>query len=122
MLMRSLPPAYRALVLGASGTIGSAMAAALCHDPRCGAVIEAARSGDLSFDLADRDSVADLAGRLQGAVPFHLIVDATGVLTIDGCGPEKRLQDIDVGHLQQSFLQNATGPIILFRLLRRAEN
>jgi len=79
--------------------------------------MEAARGGELAFDLTDQDSVAVLAGRLHGAAPFHLIIDATGVLNIDGCGPEKRLQDLDVGRLQQSFLQNATGPIILFRHL-----
>jgi NAD(P)-dependent dehydrogenase (short-subunit alcohol dehydrogenase family) len=117
MSMQSLPSAYSALVLGASGTIGSAIAAALRHDPQCGTVIEAARGGKLVFDLTDQDSVAELASRLQSAAPFHLIVDATGALTIDGCGPEKRLQDLDIGRLQQSFLQNATGPIILFRHL-----
>lgn len=59
----------------------------------------------------------ELAARLRDAVPFHLIIDATGVLTIGGRGPEKRLQDLDSKHLQDSFLLNATGPILLFRHL-----
>jgi hypothetical protein len=30
---------------------------------------------------------------------FELIIDATGALTIDGVGPEKRLRDLNAAHL-----------------------
>ncbi|MFT7027523.1 MAG: NAD(P)-dependent dehydrogenase (short-subunit alcohol dehydrogenase family), partial [Paracoccaceae bacterium] len=44
--MNSLPQGYRALVLGSSGGIGTAILAALAADPRCGAAIGLSRSGD----------------------------------------------------------------------------
>jgi alkylated DNA nucleotide flippase Atl1 len=33
-----------------------------------------------------------MARQLQG--PWHLVVDATGALTMNGQGPEKRLQEL----------------------------
>jgi aspartate-semialdehyde dehydrogenase len=38
MALESLPPGYRAAVLGARGAIGAALVSALCADPRCSAV------------------------------------------------------------------------------------
>ena len=46
MSMQSLPEGYRALVIGASGAIGAAIAAQLRADPRCGKVLALSRSFD----------------------------------------------------------------------------
>ncbi|MFM7002240.1 MAG: SDR family oxidoreductase [Limnohabitans sp.] len=47
--------------------------------------------------------------------PFHLVLDATGALTLDGRGPEKRLHELDADHLLRSMHLNAVGPALLLR-------
>lgn len=121
--MRSLREGYRAAVIGATGSIGQAFVQALRSDPRCSEVQAIARGQPVDWDLADQDSLAALAARMEG--PLHLVVDATGALTIDGHGPEKRLQELDAQRLLQSLQVNAVGPAMLLRhlspLLARGE-
>ena len=121
--MLSLSKDYRALVIGASGSIGQAFVQALCADPRCAEVQAFSRGQPLDWDLGDEASLAALAAHVQG--PLHLVVDATGALTIDGHGPEKRLQELDAQRLLQSLQVNAVGPAMLVRhlspLLARGE-
>ena len=121
--LHSLPEGYRALVVGASGGIGQAFVQALRSDPRCSDV-QAVRRGDpIDWDLGDEASLTALAAQVQG--PLHLVVDATGALTIDGQGPEKRLQELDAQRLLRSLQVNAVGPALLLRhlspLLARGE-
>lgn len=126
---------YRALVLGATGALGEAFAHALAQDPRCAQVVPVGRTGTTldtgstpvgslpAWDLKDEASLAALAAALTG--PFHLVIDATGALTLDGRGPEKRLADVDAHGLANSLLVNAIGPVLLLRhlspLLARGE-
>jgi NAD(P)-dependent dehydrogenase (short-subunit alcohol dehydrogenase family) len=121
--MRSLPEGYRALVIGASGSIGRAFVQALRVDPRCSDVQAIRRGEPIEWDLADQASLEALALQVQG--PLHLVVDATGALTIDGHGPEKRLQELDANRLLRSVQVNAVGPALLLRhlspLLARGE-
>lgn len=113
--LHSLPEGYRALVVGASGGIGQAFVQALRSDPRCSDV-QAVRRGDpIDWDLGDEASLTALAAQVQG--PLHLVVDATGALTIDGQGPEKRLQELDAQRLLRSLQVNAVGPALLLRHL-----
>ena len=113
--MHSLCEGYRALVIGASGGIGQAFVQALRADPRCGEVLAFSRGQPPHWDLADASSLATLAAQLQG--PLHLVVDATGALSIDGHGPEKRLQELDAQRLLRSLQVNAVGPALLLRHL-----
>ncbi len=106
---------YRALVIGASGAIGGAFAQALRADTRCSEVLAVTRSQPLAWDLRDAPSIEALAQQLAG--PLHLVIDATGALTLDGRGPEKRLQDLDADHLLASLQVNAVGPALLLRHL-----
>ncbi len=121
--LRSLPEGYRALVIGASGGIGQAFVQALRADPRCGEVQAFSRGQPLDWDLADEASLAALAAQVQG--PLHLVVDATGALSLDGLGPEKRLPELDAQRLLRSLQVNAVGPALLLRhispLLARGE-
>lgn len=109
---------YRALVLGASGAIGQAFAQVLTSDARCAEVVCVRRHQPLCWDLRDAPSLQALAGQLPG--PFHLVVDATGALTIEGHGPEKRLTDLDETGLMASLQVNAVGPALLLRHLTPA--
>jgi hypothetical protein len=73
--MQSLPTGYRALILGASGAIGAAMASQLEADPRC------ARSCPeppaVPPSTLEPDSIAVAADSLRQQGPWHLIVVAT---------------------------------------------
>ena len=113
--MHSLRAGYRALVIGASGSIGHAFVQALQADPRCAGVEAFSRGQPLDWDLGDQASLAALATQVQG--PLHLVVDATGALTIEGQGPEKRLQELDAARLLRTLQVNAVGPAMLLRHL-----
>ena len=86
-MMHSLPEGYRALVFGASGAIGLAFVQALQIDPRCAKVCSVSRQSSPGFDLLDESSMAACAQALAAQGPFHLVLDATGALTVNGRGP-----------------------------------
>lgn len=111
----SLPPHYKALVIGASGAIGQGFARQLKQDPACSEVIEVTRSTNPRFNLEDADSIDLLGSDLARHAPFHFIVDATGILTIDGVGPEKALARLEHETLQRAFAINAIGPALLLK-------
>jgi NAD(P)-dependent dehydrogenase (short-subunit alcohol dehydrogenase family) len=106
---------YRALVIGANGAIGRAFTCALQQDSRCVHVEEVSRSQCSGFDLLDGDSVAAQARASAKAGPYHLIVDATGALTINGVGPEKSLTALQPDLLAKAFQLNAIGPVMVLR-------
>ncbi len=115
--MKSLGASYRALVVGSSGAIGGAFVRALQHDPACQEVLCISRLTHPGFDLEDEDSMASIAAELAQGGPFHLIVDATGALTIDHLGPEKSLHALHAPSLLKSMAVNAVGPALLFKHL-----
>jgi NAD(P)-dependent dehydrogenase (short-subunit alcohol dehydrogenase family) len=113
--MLSLPEGYSALVIGASGAIGSALLQQLQSDPRCASVSGVSRQSTPGLDLLDESSIAACAQALAGQGPFHLVVDATGALTVNGRGPEKRLDELDAMHLLDALQINAVGPGLLLK-------
>ena len=113
--MMGLREGYRALVIGASGAIGQAFVQALRQDVRCAEVQAVSRGQPVAWDLADEQSLARLAEQLPG--PWHLVIDATGALSLAGHGPEKRLQELDAERLARSLQVNAIGPALLLKHL-----
>jgi NAD(P)-dependent dehydrogenase (short-subunit alcohol dehydrogenase family) len=113
--MNSLPPDFRALVFGATGALGGAFVAALGAMPSCGNVIGLSRRSVPAFDLEDEASIRACAAALAPRGPFHLMIDATGALAIDGVGPEKRLDDLAAARLARAFAVNAIGPALLLK-------
>lgn len=111
-MMTSLADGYRALVIGSSGGIGSAVARLLQADERCAEVVGLSRSGD-GLDITDEASVHDALGRLDGE--FQLIFCATGALTIDGVGPEKALKQLSADAMMKQFALNALGPALVLK-------
>ena len=100
----------RALILGASGGIGAALADALVV--RGDAVTRLSRNED-GLDLTDEPSVAAAARGLAG--PFDLIVNAAGALEIACRGPERRLSEITAEAMAAQFALNATGMALALR-------
>jgi NAD(P)-dependent dehydrogenase (short-subunit alcohol dehydrogenase family) len=113
--MNSLPSNFKAIVFGASGAIGGAFSEALTATPNCDEVISISRQTHPDFDIGREETIADVARELAPLAPFHLMVDATGALHLDGIGPEKRLQDIEGDMLMRAFLVNAIGPALLLK-------
>ena len=67
--MHSLPADYRALVLGASGAIGGALAAQLRGDPCCAKVLALGRSSTPAVDFDAPASIAEAAQSLRTQGP-----------------------------------------------------
>jgi NAD(P)-dependent dehydrogenase (short-subunit alcohol dehydrogenase family) len=113
--MKSLGEGYRALVIGATGAIGSGFVSVLRTDPNCAEVVEVSRAQFPDLSLENEASMIQVSTQIGQRGPFALIVDATGALTIDGNGPEKHLGALDPERLMRSFQVNAIGPVLLLK-------
>jgi NAD(P)-dependent dehydrogenase (short-subunit alcohol dehydrogenase family) len=108
----TLPDGYRALIIGSSGTIGSAFLELLQADPRCGHAIGIHRHSSPAINYTDESSIAMAAQALATSGPFHLIINAIGVLHTDAWSPEKKGGDLCFGQLEAIFKINAFGPAV----------
>ncbi|WP_299609385.1 SDR family NAD(P)-dependent oxidoreductase [uncultured Tateyamaria sp.] len=97
----------KVLILGASGGIGSALAAGF--EAHGAEVDRLSRSVD-GFDVTDAASVAR---HLAGRGPYGVVVVATGALEIDGAGPEKTIKGLDPAAMMDQFALNAVGPALV---------
>lgn len=113
--MNSLGDGYRALVIGASGTLGSAFCELLNKDPRCAGVRELGRNNAPGLDLEKPDSIAKAAAELTEEAPYQLIVHAAGLLHRNEIKPEKSYSTIDADALQTVFQINTLGPALVLR-------
>lgn len=113
--MNSLGDGYRALVIGASGALGSAFCELLNEDPRCAGVRELGRNSDPGLDLEKPDSIARAAAQLTEEAPYQLIVHAAGLLHRGDIKPEKSYGAIEADALQAIFQVNTLGPALVLR-------
>ena len=111
-MMPSLPEGYRALIIGSSGTIGSAFLELLQADPRCSQAIGIHRHSSPAINYADESSIEIAAEALASSGPFHLIINAIGVLHTNTWSPEKKVGDVCFGQLEAIFKINAFGPAV----------
>lgn len=100
----------RAIIIGASGGIGSAVAEAL--DTREFDVTRLSRRQD-GLDVTDEESVAAHMGALEGS--FDLVLVATGALEIAGAAPEKTLRALSAQTMADQFALNAIGPALVLK-------
>lgn len=113
--MASLDDGYRALVIGASGALGTAFCEQLKQDPRCAGVRELGRHTLPDLDLERPESIASAATELATEAPYQLIVHAAGLLHRDRIKPEKSFSAIEQEALQAVFQVNTLGPALVLR-------
>ena len=113
--MASLGDGYRALVIGASGALGTAFCEQLRQDPRCAGVRALGRQTVPELDLERPDTIASAATELAAEAPYQLIVHAAGLLHRDRIKPEKSFSAIEQEALQAVFQVNTLGPALVLR-------
>lgn len=104
----------QALIIGASGGIGHALAARL--ESRGTAVTRLSRSEN-GFDLMDCAVAERCLAKIAG--PFDLVVVASGALEIDGAAPEKTLRALSPQAMMDQFALNALGPALVLKHAHR---
>lgn len=100
-----------AVIIGASGGIGGALADAIEEEGTHDRVWRLSRADGL--DLTDEASIAAAAARVAGGPAPSLVIVATGILGEDGRGPEKALKDLDADWLARVYAVNAIGPALV---------
>ncbi len=100
-----------AVVIGASGGIGAAVADRLEADARFAVVHRLSRSGT-GFDLEDEASIAGAAARVAAGPMPTLVFVATGVLH-HGHEPERSYRAMSAEHLLRDYRINTVGPALV---------
>ena len=103
--------AIPAVVIGASGGIGMALAEAL--EQQGHAVRRLGRRTTPGLDLLDEGSIARAAAEMGPGL--RLVLDATGFLHDARFQPEKSFRQWDPAQMAHSFAINATGPALLMK-------
>lgn len=111
ILRDSFPDAFNALVFGAAGGIGAALCEALTSRCQVTALTRA------DADITDEAALARLADKLKAHAPFHLIINATGLLhdADGGVRPEKAIKQIDGEKMARVLAVNAIGPALILK-------
>ena len=110
--MNTLPNGYRAVVIGASGAIGSALVRQLESDPRCASVLGLCRNSQPLIDFDDETSIAEAAHSIRAQGPLHLVIVATGSLHGPHGMPEKRMGQLSYAPMEALFRVNTFGPAL----------
>ena len=108
--MSLIPNSFRALVIGSSGTIGSAFVELLENDPACLGVMGIHRNSTSPIDYQDLSTIESAAKALSDEAPFQLIINTIGILHSADWMPEKKLGDLNAEQLQMLMQINAIGP------------
>ncbi|MDC3303623.1 SDR family oxidoreductase [Amylibacter sp.] len=106
----------RALIIGASGGIGSALPEAINVAYGITDIVKISRSDD-GLDITNEDSIKNLFESLDGE--FELIFVTTGALEINGIGPEKTILQMTPENLRAHFEINTLGPALLIKHLHK---
>jgi NAD(P)-dependent dehydrogenase (short-subunit alcohol dehydrogenase family) len=114
-MLSSIPAGGLAVVAGASGGIGSALASLLEDSDQFSKVVRLHRASEPALDLEDEKSIERIASFLKPLGDLRLAIDATGYLHGDTGEPEKTWRNLDAAHMARSFAVNAIGPALMMK-------
>jgi NAD(P)-dependent dehydrogenase (short-subunit alcohol dehydrogenase family) len=100
-----------AVVIGASGGIGGALADRIEASGAFSQVHRLSRSGT-GFDLESEEAIALAAARIAEGPPPTLVFVATGVLH-DGQEPERSYRTLSADHMLRDYRINTVGPALI---------
>ncbi|OYU15744.1 MAG: short-chain dehydrogenase [Alphaproteobacteria bacterium PA4] len=107
--LSSFTSGMHAVVIGARGGIGAALATLLEADDR---VTQVSRLGrHTGLDVTNPDSVTAAAAGL--AAPPDLVICTVGLLHAPDLAPERALRQLDPAAMARSFAVNAIGPALI---------
>ena len=107
-----------AVIIGAQGGIGAALLEALTEHWLFDRVYGFGRRTQVALDLLQESSIEAAAAALRREqLPISLIINATGVLSGDGCCVEKALRELDPVAMAHAYAINAIGPALLMKHL-----
>jgi len=103
-----------AIIIGAKGGIGTALADVMEQRDDGTRVIRLHRTSHPPIDLTDEDSIAT-AANVIAALGYEIstVIVATGLLHADGHGPEKSLRELDAAWMMRNYQMNAIGPALI---------
>ena len=113
--MSLIPNSFRALVIGSSGTIGSAFMELLKQHPACMEVIGIHRNSANPIDYQDLGTIEAAAKTFSDGAPFQLIINTIGILHSADWMPEKKLDDLDPIYMMELLKINSIGPVLTIR-------
>lgn len=102
-----------AVVIGASGGIGAALADRLEASGAYSAIHRLSRSGS-GLDLEDEATIVAAAANVADGPPVRLVFIATGVLH-NGQEPERSYRAMTAEHLLRDYRINTVGPALVAR-------
>ncbi len=103
-----------AIIIGANGGIGRALADELASRDGFTVVHRLSRNSAPPVDLCEEQSIANAAEEIESAeAPPSLIIVATGVLHSKDKGPEKSLRELDPDWMLENFRINTVGPALV---------
>jgi NAD(P)-dependent dehydrogenase (short-subunit alcohol dehydrogenase family) len=108
--MPLVPQPFRALIIGSSGSIGTAFMELLEASPDCELVWGLNRNSAQPINYQDLTTIESAAASLIQKGPFQLIINTIGVLHSEHWMPEKKLDDLNAEQLQILMQTNAIGP------------
>tara|TARA_B110000305_G_scaffold184159_1_gene204637 strand:+ start:179 stop:877 length:699 start_codon:yes stop_codon:yes gene_type:complete len=106
-----------ALIIGGTGSIGSAVADEL-KSKNFTNIISLSRSSEPSLDLLDESSIQEAAAFIKKkSKPISLLFDATGILHDEDLNqmPEKTYKNIDFLFMKKNFEINVMGPALIIK-------
>jgi NAD(P)-dependent dehydrogenase (short-subunit alcohol dehydrogenase family) len=104
-----------AVVIGASGGIGTALAEIVEESGRFQQLVKLSRGSQPRIDIEDEQTIWQAASHVASLGVPTLVIDATGFLHGEGFEPEKTWRSLDPTHLAKSFAVNATGPALVMK-------
>ena len=113
-----------AVVVGAAGGVGQAIAERLARNPAYARVVAVSRRRPAGWhhdwieaDITREPALAAAAGQIATLGPLTRIIVATGVLHGPGLTPEKSMRALSLEAMTATFIANAAGPALVAKHL-----